>query len=415
MYDFPVLEVIEARYLLLTLAPYHIDARGDVWLDRLWHRDLVAHFRYLKCILLAAPAGTREDVTANVAADLVRLDVPNDVSLTLVPLPLPLSMRDAVASLPVLARVLWCAIGEADVVHSGVAGWPMPIGWIANPIALVRGRTLFLVVESAPWRRSGATHERRRDWLRETVSESIARFFVERADVSLFTHPSYAQTLARGKPDGCHVAPASWIEHEDIASATEASASWLRKRQGPVRLLFAARLEPAKGVEALLDALAALDRRRIAAVVDVVGDGSRKAACTGAATRLRHVKLRVLDPVPYGRQFFELVSGYHAVLVPNLGDEQPRIIFDAYAQAVPVIAFDTPGTRAHLEHGETGWLIGRAELADALERAARSASELERMGINALGIAPRFTHQSMHQTRWRILHHALASRTVAAR
>lgn len=404
---------IEARYLLLTLAPCHVDGSGVVWLDRLWHRDFVAHFRYLKRIVLAAPVGTKSDVTAKAVADLVRLDVPSDVSFTLVPLPLSLSTREAVASLPLVARTLWRAIGEADVVHSGVAGWPLPIGWIANPIALARGRTLLLVVESAPWRTSGAAHERRRDRVRDVVSESIARFFVERADVSLFTHPSYAQTLGRGKARGCYVAPASWIEPEDIVSTADASASWAAKREGPVRLLFAARLEPTKGVDALLEALRALDRRCVRAMVDVVGAGTRKAACVEAAARLRHVKLRVRDPVPYGRPFLELVSAFHAVLVPNLGDEQPRVIFDAYARAVPVIAFDTAGIRAHLQHGKTGWLIARAELADAIERATRSVRELERMGITALAESPRFTHQAMHETRWEILQHALAKRSTA--
>ena len=37
------------------------------------------------------------------------------------------------------------------------------------------------------------------------------------------------------------------------------------------------------------------------------------------------VQLTVLDPVSYGRLFFELVQRYHAVLIPNLTDEQPLL------------------------------------------------------------------------------------------
>lgn len=394
---------IDARYLLLTLAPAHVDTSGDIWIDRLWHRDLVAHFRYLKRIVLAAPTGTKEEA----GTDLVRLDVPPDISFTLTPLPLSRSTREALAKLPATARALWHAVGEADVVHSGVAGWPLPVGWVANPIALARGRRLVVVIESAPWRTSGGAHERRRDRFRELITEALARFFVARADLKLFTHPSYLRSLAPEGAPGCHVLPASWIEADDIATPEQAAASWTWKRGRPVHLLFAGRLIPQKGIDLLLEALRTLDARGVTANVDVVGEGERREACVDVARKLRTVSLRVLDPLPYGPLFFEHVREAHAVLVPNLGDEQPRIVFDAYAQAVPVIAFDTDGLRPHVEHRRTGWLIAREGLADAIERASSSAAELERMGFAALAQAPRFTHHAMHENRWRILAEAL--------
>jgi glycosyltransferase involved in cell wall biosynthesis len=401
------MQPIEARYLLLTLVPHHVDESGEVWVDRLWHRDLVAHFRYLKHIVLAAPTSRLKSARAD---DLVRLSVPSDVTLTLAPLPMSSSTREAIASLPALTRALWRAIGQSDVVHSGVAGWPMPVGWIANPIAMMRGRTLLVVVESAPWRTSGAAHERPRDRARELVSEALARFFVRRADVKLFTHPSYRRSLAPEHASGCHVTPAAWIDATDIATAAQASASWDDKRARGVRLLFAARLVPEKGVDVLLDALRELDARGVSVAIDVMGEGPRREACADAARRLRHVSLRLLAPQPYGPRFFEHVRASHAVLAPNLGDEQPRIVFDAYAQAVPVIGFDTDGLRPHVKDGETGWLIPRDGLSKAIERASASPRELERMGLAALREAPRFTHRAMHDARWRILERALGAR-----
>lgn len=401
---------IELRYLLLTLVPHQVDEHGDIWVDSLWHRDLLAHFRYLKRIVLAAPTSPREP-----GLELVRLAVPSDVSLTLVPLPLSRSTREAIASLPATARALWRAVGEADVVHSGVAGWPMPVGWIANPIALARGRTLLVVIESAPWRTSGAAHERARDRVRDLVTEALARFFVGRADVKLFTHPSYRRSLAPARARDCYVTPAAWIEAEDIASPAVAAASWTRKRATPPRLLFAGRLVPEKGADVLLEALEQLEASGVEVEVDLIGEGPRRDACIAASRRLRHVSLRVEEPLPYGERFFERVRSSHAVLVPNLGDEQPRIVFDAYAQAVPVIAFDTDGLRPHVRHGETGWRVPRDGLADAIARAVRSPTELERMGLAALREAPRFTHRAMHDERWRILDQALSRRRFRGR
>jgi glycosyltransferase involved in cell wall biosynthesis len=176
-------------------------------------------------------------------------------------------------------------------------------------------------------------------------------------------------------------------------------------------LLFAARLLREKGVDVLLDALAEIERRGESARVDVIGEGPRRAACEAAASALRSVELRVLDPVPYGRAFFEIVRARSAVLVPNLGDEQPRIVFDAYAQAVPVIAFDTDGLRPHVKHGETGLLVARGttSLAGAIARASSRPADLARMGMLALAQAHRFTHRGMHEERSRILARALSA------
>jgi glycosyltransferase involved in cell wall biosynthesis len=85
-------------------------------------------------------------------------------------------------------------------------------------------------------------------------------------------------------------------------------------------------------------------------------------------------------------------------------------VFDAYAQAVPVIGSDTDGLKAYVRHDETGWLVARGnaeELARAIERAQRSSAELDRMGMRARGEASRFTHRAMHRTRRRILHEVL--------
>lgn len=397
---------LDLDYLLLTFVPYYVDERGDVWLEQLWHHDFLAHFRYLPRIALAAPRRAKQDGPA----DLLKVEVPEGATLTLVPLPYASSTREALRALPELTRRLWAAIGEADVVHSGVAGWPIPPGWIANPIALARRRPLVLIVESAPWRTSGIGHTRARERLRELVTEALARFYVRRADVTLFTQPEYRRTLARPATRGCHITPAAWIDEGDIATEQQARASWTKKAGEPPRCLLAARLVRTKGVDVLLEALAELDRRGVRARVDVIGEGPRRGACEEAARSLRSVDLHVLDPVPYGRAFFELVRAHHAVLVPNLGDEQPRIVFDAYAQAVPVIAFDTDGLRPYVHDGRTGWLVPRgvASLADAIARASEQPAELSRMGTRALSEAPRYTHRAMHEERSRIFAQAFA-------
>ncbi|MEQ8455883.1 MAG: glycosyltransferase [Sandaracinaceae bacterium] len=390
---------IERRYLLLTFIPYYLDDAGDVWLDQLWHRDFVQHLRYLPKLTLAAPRLRAEDGPD----DLVRVELPAGAELELWPLPHVQTTLSAAAQLPLTAARLWRAIGEHDILHSGVAGWPIPIGWVGNAVAMLRKRPFVLMVESAPWRPSTGD-EGVKDHVRAAITEALARFFVRRADVVFFTQPSYARTLAREGQPGAHVTPATWIDEADILTRELAEARWAAKGDR-VRLLFAGRLVAAKGVDLLLGAIRDLHDRGVRVDVDIIGDGPRRARCEAVAEQVPG--LRVLDPVPYGAPFFELLEGYHGVLVPSLGDEQPRIVFDAYARAVPVIASDTDGLRPHVEEGETGWLFARgdrAALADVLERASQGASTLRRMGLRALAEAPGFTHRGMHLSRWRILH-----------
>jgi glycosyltransferase involved in cell wall biosynthesis len=132
----------------------------------------------------------------------------------------------------------------------------------------------------------------------------------------------------------------------------------------------------------------------------------------GAARRDRgSVVLEYRDPVPYGRPFLDLLRGYDAALLPSLSDEQPRLLFDAFSQAVPVIGSDTGGLRDLVQPGVTGVLLpaGKASvLADAMIHASASRAELRAMGIASLAKARGQTHRAMCRKRHEILLDALS-------
>jgi glycosyltransferase involved in cell wall biosynthesis len=125
------------------------------------------------------------------------------------------------------------------------------------------------------------------------------------------------------------------------------------------------------------------------------------------------VQLEVLEPVPYGEPFFALLRRFDAVLVPSLADEQPRIVYDAYSQALPVLASATPGLQTCVTDGVNGRLFAPADaqaLADTIAWAADEPAELQRLGLAALATARATTHQGMHRRR-----HALIARMLAER
>ncbi len=396
--------VIDKPYLMVTFIPCFLDDRGALWLEQGWHHDLVEHLAYLRNFTLCAPKLQKGN-----QANLRTLIVPEGVLFRYIELPDRSSARKALLGLPGTFLVLWRAIGEAAIVHSSVIGWPYPLGWLVNPISVLRRKALIIVVESS-WLSEKKTLVQK---LLNVVRQSVARWSCKHAAVALFTQPSYRDTLHSGSPGRAYVTPAVWINEHDILNDAEAQRSWDQKGTTPVRLLFAGRLAPSKGVEVLLEALRILDKRAVKAKVDVIGEGSLRQSCLAAAVAFSNVQLSVLEQVPYGAPFFELVRGYHAMLIPSLSDEQPRVVFDANAQAVPVVASDTPGLRPHVDDGQTGWLLepGKAEvLAAAIEMAMAHPQKLRLMGMASLAATYGHTHVAMHRTRARILKQQLCPR-----
>jgi len=99
-----------------------------------------------------------------------------------------------------------------------------------------------------------------------------------------------------------------------------------------------------------------------------------------------------------------------------LSDEQPRILFDASARAVPAIASDTEGLKPYVHHDRTGWLLPSGDpeaLASMIERAMENAPKLRTMGLEALSTTRGLSHTEMHRTRSQILMKHLAGASAA--
>ncbi len=387
------------RYLLVIGLPYYLDAAGRVWLDRLWHRDLVLHLDYLPRLILAAPRMIKRD-----ERDLVALSDADSRRLQFVPLPPMRSKLEALRTLPTAIRLLWGAVGKADTVHSGIAGWPIPLGWFVNPIALARKRKLVLVIESAFWRLTPSTPRSAARLLRYHLTEALGRWSTNRAHLVIATHRGYLRSLATHPRGITAVTPASWVAEEDLLAREAAARLWQRKQASPARFAFFGRLIADKGVRVLLESIRQLAEGGAAPRVDLIGQGELREECRRAAAAFPFV--RVLDPVPYGEPFYSLAREYHAIIVPSLSDEQPRIIYDAYSQAVPVICSDTEGNRDEVSDGATGWLFETGSsraLALRLADAAARTDELARLGLNALERARRTTHTEMHRQRAELL------------
>ncbi len=395
---------IDHSYLLVTHIPSYVDEDGGIWLNRLWHRDFVRHLTYLRRLTLASP---KYPISSAVRSDVVRVDVPPGSELRFEALPGQDTKRHALKRLPATAAALWRAVGSAGIVHAGMVGWPYPVGWLASLFSVIRRKPLVIIVESVPWRLVDGEDRGRRARVWSALCEAAARWCVNHASISFYTQPSYRATLLTRARGPCFIAPASWIDEEDILDDEAAGRAWKEKGQRERRrFLFAGRLVREKGVGTLLAAIGILSGRGVPVDIDIIGAGPLFGGCAAAAERYDIPKVRLMEPVAAGAAFLAILGTYDAVLIPSLSDEQPRILFDAYARAVPVIAANTDGLRQHVNPETTGWLTppgDAAALADAMEEAASTRAGLERRGLAALEVARATTHRRMHLDRWRHL------------
>jgi glycosyltransferase involved in cell wall biosynthesis len=402
---------LACNYLLVIHIPVIVDRNGQRWIERLWAVDLARHTGYIRKLTVACPFERGEP-----GGDAVRAD---EQGFHFVKIAYRQRSLLALFDAPLVAWQLWQLIGRSDFVHSLYGQyWPLDTPYITNLIARLRGKCLMVNVEASPWRVArGERVSLLRRW-QAAVVEALNRWTISLADIAFFTHEGYLRDLMPRHAERGHVMHASWIDEAIVLSDAAAQARWqARQTDGaPVlRLLFAGRLQEDKGLHVLFDALQRLrSAGRTRVQVSIIGAGELEGVCREQA-RLsdERVQLEVLEPVAYGEPFFALLRRFDAVLVPSLADEQPRIVYDAYSQALPVLASATPGLQTCVTDGVNGRLFAPADgqaLADTIAWAADEPAEIQRLGLAALATARATTHQGMHRRR-----HALIARVLAER
>lgn len=402
---------IALPYLLIAnTCPHYVTGDARRHLSALWAKDLALHLAYLPMFTVCAPTDG-----GDLPADAIDVaDWPELAFASFIDLPeQSRSVWRTLCRLPAGLTRLWRAIRAASIVHVGVVGWPIPLGSLALLMAKLQGKFVVVIIESAPWRipRSAKSSWVKR--LRANFWEAANRNLVSLADLSIFTQEEYRDSLLTRRRERGHVIHASWINEADILSEESARGDWEHKLlpDEPTQLLFAGRLTEEKGVRVLLDAARRLNLQGCALNIDIAGDGPLRDACAICAAELTgSVRLRLVGTTRYGPEFFAMLRGYHAVLVPSLSDEQPRIVYDAYAQAIPVFASDTPGLRSCVTAGLAGFLDpsnSSEALASRIALACANKSMLYTMGLAGLRIARSLTHRAMHTKRALILAQAI--------
>jgi len=145
----------------------------------------------------------------------------------------------------------------------------------------------------------------------------------------------------------------------------------------PLSLALVGRLEPRKGVDIALRALA----RVAAARLDIVGDGPLRAGLERLAR-----ELRIADRVRFHGHVDDvrpILSRAHAVLCSSRREGLGLALLEAMAMARPVLGFAVGGVVEIVAHDQTGLLTPDAtprSLAALIERAVRRPEQLVALG-----------------------------------
>jgi D-inositol-3-phosphate glycosyltransferase len=183
-------------------------------------------------------------------------------------------------------------------------------------------------------------------------------------------------------------------------------------------LLFVGRIQPLKGVDVAIAALAELRDTR--AELLVVGgpsgpDGDAEAAKARLLAEELGVEHRIhwVDPQPH----YRLATYYRAAdvcVVPSRSESFGLVALEAAACGVPVVAAAIGGLRTLVEDGQTGYLVedrDPAEFARAIERLLTDRTRAAVMGERAASHARGFTW-STTAARLRRLYADLTTRAL---
>ncbi len=179
-------------------------------------------------------------------------------------------------------------------------------------------------------------------------------------------------------------------------------------RERPLQLLFVGRMDPVKGVDVLLDALALMHDRGLDVQLDLIGRASpSQSRDLDGRTRKLGLGDRVQRLGPRARR--ELAGHYarcHMVVVPSRDDPLPTVVLEAMACGRAVIGSAVGGIGFLVADGVTGVLVPPGQpgaLADVLARLDADRTALETLAGNALRRGAQFSWEANVEALQRLI------------
>lgn len=384
------------RLALLSEIPL-VEREGRFWTIDLWVKDLQAQVDAVDGVTLFSPVlGT----------------APADWAL----LPLPPTIK--AVPLPASASTIAAEVGACDVVQiPGNSTWKDARRSRAFARAARRaGKPVVLGISSdratthVVNARGKSVLHRMRARLRSMSVKLSQRHLARRSD-GTFVVGEGLRRLVDTASDNIFVGTASWIRASDIVARPAQPA-----QGGGVKLCVAARLERMKGIHLALEAMSTLSAGRLppGTRLLIAGQGPEEAALRRQVDSLGlQATVEFVGTFAYPGPFLDFLRSQDIVVLTNLNDEQPRLVFDAISQGCLIVCPDSLPYRALGIPERLLYKRGDASaLAGTLTHVAASVGDPElRATLDAM--ARDATIESMHERRREWVRSTLLARAAS--
>ena len=371
------------RLAIVYHRPFYRDPAGGLWeAEGAFSRYVESLARYVDQVILCVPQ--REDPFRSGG---YRLDADNVV---LWPLPFFDRLPRFYAGLPTMLARLWRGLPEWDLVNLRV---PTPLGVYAYGLARLRRRPVFLLVVGdlagvaasvrvdRPKRLVYRAYLLLEEWLQDVMVRGAPSFVNGQALYAKYNRPGRRVLLTT----------TSTISVADIGGRDDTRGS------STIRLLCVSRIDPRKGLRYLPATVADLvDRGHdvrltiVGPVVGTLGAEERRrvvqdANGLGVSERIHFTGAKTLPEV------LQIAREHDLFVLPSLpGEGVPRVLLEAMAGGLPIVATDVAGVPTLISHEVNGLLVPPAssgDLARALDRLIRDGDLRRRLISNGYRLA----------------------------
>jgi glycosyltransferase involved in cell wall biosynthesis len=394
------------KYAVFSHIPYSYD-KGRYITMRLWHWDIKAHMRSLADfakLSVVAPMSP-PSIIRNPAVFLKQ----DFATLELHPLPLTPTIKDFLRLLPRFVYDINRYVSDSDIIQSNSTIFP-PVGVIALVCALFKNKKRIFVIDSdkvkdleIDTRFEKKTGKRLLLIAAKIFTSFILNFCVAASNLTIVVGGGLESRYSRCKR--LFKTYASCIREPDILPDQELEKKLEKiSKKDPLKVIFAASLRYKKGILTTIRSFEILREKGIPVTLTIFGEGPlKKRAQQIVKDELLNDYVSFANYVPYGSPFYRTLRQYDAVLIPSLSTEQPRLMFDAWANGVAVIASDTEAHCDLVSNGLNGRLFSKGnatELASAIEEISGDRKLLRKLIQNGHEVVKGYTNEKIYARRF---------------
>ncbi len=283
---------------------------------------------------------------------------------------------DFLLKAPWIAWRIWQASGKWDVVQYRIPGYVGVLGLFLHKLRRARKGFVWLGTD---WP----------DRIRQTRDTPLRRMMAGLVSYLLLPW------LIRGVPTFALGEMAGKFNHSEYvhtAISTVLSKNVLVKEPKeelsiPPSLLFIGRLAPEKGLPYLIEALVLCSQQGLVLNLVLVGDGSEQELREQISRYGLKEQVCFKGYVPLGERLWDLYRQADIFVLPSLSEGQGKVLIEAQACGLPIIATRVGGIPTIIKDGVNGLLVqprSPEAIAKAIQRLLESPELRKRLSRNAL-------------------------------